>query len=38
MTTIGVLGTIGIIIYGLAPESSSVTSFVKTTLLSLVAS
>ena len=37
MTTIGVLGTIGIIVYGLAPESSSVTSFVKTTLLSLVA-
>ena len=37
MTTIGVLGTIGIIIYGLAPESSSVTAFVKTTLLSLVA-
>ena len=37
MTTIGVLGTIGIIIFGLAPESSSVTSFVKTTLLSLVA-
>ena len=31
------LGTIGIIIYGLAPESSSVTAFVKTTLLSLVA-
>ena len=37
MTTIGVLGTIGIIVFGLAPESSSVTSFVKTTLLSLVA-
>ena len=37
MTTIGALGTIGIIIFGLAPESSSVTSFVKTTLLSLVA-
>ena len=37
MTTIGVLGTIGIIVFGLAPESSSVTAFVKTTLLSLVA-
>ena len=37
MTTIGVLGTIGILVFGLAPESSSVTAFVKTTLLSLVA-
>ena len=37
MTTIGVLGTVGIIVYSLAPESSSVTAFVKTALLSLVA-
>jgi len=37
MTTIGVLGTVGIIVYSLAPESSSVTPFVKTALLSLVA-
>lgn len=37
MITIDVLEIIGIITYGLAPESSSVAIFVKTTLLSLVA-
>ena len=37
LTTIGVLGTIGIIVYSLASEASGVGSFVKTTVLSLVA-